>query len=95
MSLLLLHGIIETSGESNDEQQTIKLTPNYNDKYLMLVGDGLSQARVKTFEQLIEKSSCRFDIQHKMSTVLQEAFGQVINVTGDLHSGCFHRNNLK
>ena len=51
MSLLLMHGVVEATSNDgvNGNLKSIRLTDDYKDRYVMLVGDGLSQIRVKTF----------------------------------------------
>ena len=56
----------------------------------MLVGDGLSQIRAKTFERMIEDLSYCFKETHRATKMIKEALGQVIHITGDLHGGRFH-----
>ena len=56
----------------------------------MIVGDGLSQIRAKTFEKMIKDLSYRFKDTHKATEMLKDALGQVIHISGDLHGGQFH-----
>ena len=56
----------------------------------MLVGDGLTQIRIKSFVEEINKSCYDFGDQQEALAMIKEALGQVINVTGDLHGGLFH-----
>jgi hypothetical protein len=89
LSLLVLYGIIEIKKTRGKEQ--FVLADNYKERKLMLIGDGLSQIRVKTFCTLMaNKSYSNFDEEHENNEVIQRALGQIINVTGDLHGGCFH-----
>ena len=92
MSLLLMHGVVvATSNEgTNGNTKHIALAEDYKTWFVMLVGDGLSQIRVKTFEKMIEDSSFHFKETHKATTTIRKALGQVIHITGDLHGGCFH-----
>ena len=55
MSLLLMHGILEptTNDGANGDLKGIRLAHDYKDRFVMLVGDGLSQIRAKTFEKMI------------------------------------------
>jgi hypothetical protein len=92
MSLLLLQGIIvptDSEGARGDIRK-MKLAEDYKSRFVMLVGDGLSQVRVRTFEELVKDSSFWFDEQQQCAQMLHKAMGQVINVTGDLHGGRFH-----
>ena len=92
MSLLLLHGIVKAvdSDGANGDVSKMRLAPNYKEKYMMLVGDGLSQVRVKSLEDLVKNSSFWFSNQQETAHMIHEALGQVINITGDLHGGRFH-----
>ena len=56
----------------------------------MLVGDGLSQIQVKTFENMIQESYFRFKENYRATDMVRKALGQVIHVTGDLHGGRLH-----
>ena len=75
MSLLLMHGVLEaTSNEgANGNLKGICLSDNYKDRYMMLVGDGLSQIRAKTFKKMIEDSSYRFKDTHKATEMIKNA----------------------
>ena len=97
VSLLLLRGILEcTENDAVDDAAInvdvtkVKLAEGYERKWLMLVGDGLTQMRVKTFSDLVQQSSYSFGEQQKTFEVLRHALGQVVHVTGDLHGGQFH-----
>ena len=92
VSLLLMRGILEPSkrgGEDGDVSK-VRLADDYKSKWLMLVGDGLTQIRVKTFIELIQQSSFNFGDQHDTTEMIRKALGQVVHVTGDLHGGLFH-----
>ena len=92
MSLLLMHGVLEstTNEGANGDLKGICLTGDFEDQFVMLVGDGLSQIRAKTFEKVIEESSYRFSETHKKMRMIRLALGLVILITGDLHGGRFH-----
>ena len=92
ISLLLYHGIVQpvNSDGANGDVKGMKLTDDYNQHYVMLVGDGLSQICVKTFENMIQESSFRFKENYRATDMVRKALGQVIHVTGDLHGGRFH-----
>ena len=62
MSLLLYHGIIQpvTSDGANGDVKGMKLADDYQEQHVMLVGDGLSQIRVKMFKTMIQESSFWF-----------------------------------
>ena len=92
MSLLLYHGIVEpiNNNGANGDVKGMQLSADYKELYVMLVGNGLSQIRVKTFENMIQESSFRFKENFQATDMIRKALGQVIHVTGDLHGGCFH-----
>ena len=89
MSLLLYHRIVEPVNNegANGDVKGMQLTDDYRDRYIMLVGDGLSQIRVKTFENMIQESSFCFKENFRATDMIRRALGQVIHVTGDLHGG--------
>ena len=92
VSLLLMRGILEgvdSRGVDGDVTK-VKLADDYKNKWLMLVGDGLTQIRVKTFVDLIQRTSFDFGKQQETTEMIRKALGQVIHVTGDLHGGLFH-----
>ena len=68
----------------------MELAENYKMRYLVIVGDGLSQMRTHTFNDIIEDSSYNFGAQHEMTVKVTKSLQQVIHVPGDLHGGCFH-----
>ena len=53
LSLLVMYGIfdIDSNEGSNGEVKGLRLADGYEDRYLMLVGDGLSQIRVELSQQ--------------------------------------------
>ena len=53
----------------------------------MVVGDGLTQIRIRTFIELIESSCYDFGEKQEKTEMIKEALGQIIHVTGDLHGG--------
>ena len=64
LSLLLMFGIVETCSEDTDlENDLSKIQLSERDQYriLILVGDGLSQIRVKSFNQMLNESTSSLD----------------------------------
>ena len=93
LSLLLMFGIVETCSEDTDlENDLSKIQLSERDQYrfLILVGDGLSQIRVKSFNQMLNESTYSLDQEETCYTTFEKAMQQVINLTGNLHGGCFH-----
>ena len=92
MSLLLYHGIVVpvSNQGANGDVKEMRLAEDYGERYVMLVGDGLSQVRVQTFENMIQESSFCFKENFRATDMIRKALEQVIHVTGDLHGGRFH-----
>ena len=55
----------------------------------MLVGNGLTQIRIKCFIDEIKQVCYYFSEQQEVLKMIKDAICQVINVTGDLHGGLF------
>ena len=69
----------------------IKLAYGYENRRLMLVGDGLSQIWVKTCTRIISNATySTFNEEHENTVIIQRALKQVVNVTGDLYGEWFH-----
>lgn len=80
-----------TSASSNpSELLGMTLGKDWNKRHLILFGDGLSQVRARSFDNLIRDSSNHFGPQQSMRTILKKALSRVVHVTGDLHGGNFH-----
>ena len=92
LSLLLFHKIlIPTDSEGVEGNiRKLELAPGYNKRWMMLVGDGLTQVRIRTFIDMIETSCYNFGESQRAVEMIKHAMGQVIHVTGDLHGGLFH-----
>ena len=58
-------------------------------KWLYLVGDGLTQVRLKSFIDSIQEDSLSFREFYKESVVLSKALERVVIGNGDLHAGGF------
>ena len=87
-----MHGVLEptTNEGANGDLKGICLAGAFEDQFVMLVGEGLSQIRAKTFEKMIEESSYKFSETHEKTRMIRLALGQVIHIMGDLHGGQFH-----
>ena len=88
MPLLLLHGVIEAS--SRDGYKEINLARDNQTRFVMVIGDGISQLRVKTFENIIEQSSYKCNETFFARKMIKAALCHVIHIPGDLHGGRFH-----
>ena len=94
LSLLILYGIFESTSSNalGDEPEITKLPldSNSNECYLLMVGDGLTQIKVKQFSDIIDETSSLYGPYHKVTVMLQKALDQVIFIPGNLHGGGFH-----
>ena len=92
MSLLLLHGVIvaSTRDGTDGDVKCLNLARDYQKRFIMVVGGGLSQLRVKTFENIIEQSSYKCNKTFFARKMIKAALCQVIHIPGDLHGGRFH-----
>ena len=53
------------------------------------VGDGLTMARMKSFDELLNTNVMGHARQYEKAQMLRKAMSRVVVVTGNLH-GCFH-----
>jgi hypothetical protein len=92
LSLLALFGILEATEHegTSGNVKGLKLADNYQTRFLMVIGDGLSQVRARSFEELVQEVSHSYGKQYDASMTIQKALKQIIHVPGDLHGGCFH-----
>ena len=59
-------------------------------KYVLLVGDGLTQVRYYTCKEKMLLKVKNFQIHYNQEVILGTAMEQVFMVPGDLHAACFH-----
>ena len=92
LSLLALFGIMEgqTYEGEHGSVRELELAKHFEKRYLVIVGDGLSQMRARTSNDLIEDSAYSFGQQHEMTAKVAKGMQQIIHVPGDLHGGSFH-----
>ena len=93
LSLLVFFGILEPISQEGATQNNItqlRLKEGYKGRNLVVVDDGLSQIRVRTFAQLINETYFSLGKEQHATVMIHKAMKHMINVTGDLHSGCFH-----
>ena len=94
LSLLVLYGILDSSEANKNSEdpnlRKLRLSPNAQERYLLMVGDSLTQMRAKRFSELIDETSTSYCPRHKVTQMLQKAMDQVIFIPGDLHGGGFH-----
>ena len=89
-----MYGLLESDGSTAENEEPdikqLRLASNTSERYLLMVGDGLTQMRAKQFSELIEETSHSFGPRHKVTVMLQKAMDQVTFIPGDLHGGSFH-----
>ena len=93
LSFLVLFGILEPISQEGATQNNItqiRLKEGYKGRHLVVVGDWLSHIRVRTFSQLINEIFFLLGKEYHATVMIHKAMKQIINVTGDLHDGCFH-----
>ena len=90
--MLLIHGILLPIDSECIARNiiNIQLAHDYKNKWIMLVGDRLTQMRIKYFVDEIHKSCYDLSEQQEVLSIIKEALDQVINVTGYLHGGLLH-----
>ena len=91
ISQLIMNGIlkcVENDGTSGNPRY-LELEDGWDKRTMMFVGDGLTMARFKTFDDLINNSTMNFAMRHKKKIMFRKALSRVVVVTGDLN-GCFH-----
>ena len=86
LSMLELCGILNVDVASTD----ISLGDDIFNRWLILVGDGLSHVRVANFKDCMEDRSRNFQELYHKSTIFAQALGRIVMVPGDLHGGDFH-----
>ena len=68
----------------------LELAENFQKRYLVIVGDGLSQMWARTFNDFIKDLAYSFGTQQETSAKVAKGMQQIIHAPGDLHGGCFH-----
>ena len=68
----------------------MKLEDGHKNQSLILVGDGLSQIQVKKCTNICSNETySTFNEDHENTVIIHKSLDQVVNITGDLHGGCF------
>jgi hypothetical protein len=81
-----LCGILNVDIASTD----ISLGDDIFNRWLILVGDGLSHVRVANFKDCMENQSRNFQEFYHKSTIFARALNCIVMVPGDLHGDDFH-----
>jgi hypothetical protein len=88
LSLLERAGIIKVRGK---DTSTICLADDYESKWMITVGDGLSQMRMRQYNESVDAAaSVNFRQYYRQSIVFSKAMNRVLMIPGDLHGGGFH-----
>lgn len=89
----MLHqfGLIDVNTKKYKESGSVivSLPDGYDKKLLLMVGDGLTQARSTRLKQLVEEDCLNYREQQSNLHVIKKALNRIINCPGDLH-GQFH-----
>ena len=88
---LVMFGILKLTGDQGTEGNLndLELADGWEERTMMFVGDGLTMARMKSFDELLNTSCMGHAKQYEKALMLRKAMSRVVVVTGDLH-GCFH-----
>ena len=84
LSLFTIFGNLESTSTTNETAGDIpdvinlRLANDLKDRYLIMVGDGLTQIRARQFSDLIEESSASYRLRHQTTMMIQKALDQVI-----------------
>ena len=68
----------------------MRLADDFSEKFIMLIGDGLTQIRVRMFRTMIRESAYRFEDSFTETDMTRKALRKITHITGDLHGGRFH-----
>ena len=89
---LIMFGILKPlshDGTQGDPKHLEQLEDGWEKHTMMFVGDGLTMACIKSFDDLLISSPMEYTMKHEKAVILRKALIRVVVVTGDLH-GCFH-----
>ena len=91
ISQLVMFGILKLTGDQGTEGNLndIELADGWEKRMMIFVGNGLTMARMKSFDELLNTSCMGHAKQYEKALMLRKAMSHVVVVTGDLH-GCFH-----
>ena len=89
ISQLVMFGILKLTGDQGTEGNLNDIEDGWEKRTMMFVGDGLTMARMKSFDELLNTSCMGHAKQYEKALMLRKAMSHVVVVTGDLH-GCFH-----
>jgi hypothetical protein len=87
LSFMERSGIIKVRGK---DTTSIQLADDYDSKWQLTVGDGLSQMRMRQYNDSVDAASVNFRQYYRQSIVFSKAMTRVLMIPGDLHGGGFH-----
>ena len=90
LSMLRMVGILKCEDEASDDVRKLTLADDWEKRTFMLTGDGLSQVRARTLDDIISKDAHAYGEHHDTRIILKKALSRIVHVTGDLHGGNFH-----
>ena len=82
---LVMFGILKLTGDEGTEGNLndLELEDGWEERTMIFFGDGITMARMKSFDELVNTNGMGHTRQYEKALKLRKA------VTGDLH-GCFH-----
>ena len=83
-----IFGLVQHSntGDKDDIMVSdVSLGTNYNNRLLLMVGDGLSQTRLRGLCRSLEEETYNYSRRQLALNVFKQALRRVVNCTGDLH----------
>ena len=88
---LIMFGILKPLSHdgTQGDLKHLELEDGWEKRTMMFVRDGLTMARIKSFDELLSSSPMEYTMKHEKAVILRKALSRVVVVTGDLH-GCFH-----
>ena len=91
LTQLIMFGILKPMSHdgTQGDPKHLELEEGWEKRTMMFVGDGLTMARIKSFDELLNTSTMNYTMKHEKARILRKALSRVVVITGDLH-GCFH-----
>ena len=90
IDILVENQLLIPTGKKVNKVMQYKLGDGIDKKYVLLVGDGLTQVRYYTCKTKLLSMVKSFKIHYDQQAILGKAMEQVFMIPGDLHAGCFH-----
>jgi hypothetical protein len=88
-----IHSFLESSGilkVKSKDTNSIQLADDYESKWQITIGNGLSQMRMRQYNESVDKALVNFQQYFRQSLVFSQTMNWVLMISGDLHGGGFH-----